>query len=109
MANTQWLCVISNVWWDIVKKYQKETLTQQEQHIYKVCGERLYGAKLPVPSFVPKMGMTSGLLQAFSEPQLALKSDKLMWINIVNCQPWELQIGEVRREGDQMIKYANVS
>jgi len=45
------------------------------------------GRNVPAPSFVPKMGITSGLLQAFSEPQLALKSDKLMWINIVNCQP----------------------
>lgn len=30
---------------------------------------------IPVSSLVPKMGITSGLRQALSEPQLALKSD----------------------------------
>ena len=33
------------------------------------------GWYIPVSSWVPKMGITSGLLQAFLEPQLALKSD----------------------------------
>lgn len=45
----------------IVKKYQKETLTRQEnfscqQHIYKVCGERLYGAKYTCSFFCSKDG-----------------------------------------------------
>ena len=33
------------------------------------------GGHTPVSSLVPKMAITSGLLQAFSEPQLALQSD----------------------------------
>lgn len=34
------------------------------------------GLHVPVSSLVPKMGITSGLLHALSEPQLALKVDQ---------------------------------
>ena len=55
------------------------------------------GGHTPVSSLVPKIGITSGLLQAFSEPQLALQSDKQMRIKKVNCQLWEMPNWEGKR------------